>query len=88
MTKLKQSRDIGIGDNLRRLRELKGYSQVEVSGQFDLYGLNVSRVTYNKMEHNDYSIRIKELLALKLIFECEFEDFFEGLEFPYTTKNN
>lgn len=82
MQKLKQDKDIGIGANLRRLRMDKGYSQVDVVAKLGLYGIHVNRVTYNKMEHNNYSIRINELLALKLIYGCEFYEFFEGLEYP------
>ncbi len=82
MQKLKQDKNIGIGDNLRKLRMRKGYTQVDVVAKFELYGINVSRVTYNKMEHNYYPIRINELLALKLIYGCEFDEFFEGLEYP------
>jgi len=82
MQKLKQDKDVGIGENLRKLRSRKGYTQVDVVAKLELYGINVSRVTYNKMEHNYYPIRINELLALKLIYECEFHEFFEGLEYP------
>lgn len=81
MQKLKQDMEYGIGENLRKLRNQKGYTQVDVVAKLELLGLNVSRVTYNKMEHNYYPIRIKELLALKLIYECKIEDFFWGLEY-------
>lgn len=82
MQKLKQDKQIGIGDNLRKLRTKKGFSQVDVVAKLELYGINISRVTYNKMEHNYYSIRTNELLALKLIYECEFNDFFQNLNYP------
>lgn len=78
MQKLKQDKVFGIGDNLRRLRKRKGYTQVDIAAKLDLYGLNISRVTYNK----NYSIRINELLALKLILDCDFEDFFQDIEYP------
>jgi transcriptional regulator with XRE-family HTH domain len=82
MQKLKQDSRFGIGNNLKRLRLRKGYTQVDVAAQLDLYGMNVSRVTYNKMEHNYYPIRIQELLVFKIIFDCEFNEFFEGIEYP------
>ena len=84
--KLKQDNEFGIGQNLRRLRIRKGLTQVQVVAKLDLYGIEVGRVTYNKMEHNYYSIRIKELMALKQIFECEFNEFFEGIELPEVVK--
>jgi len=34
------------------------------------------------MEHNYYPIRIQELLLFKIIFDCEFNEFFEGIEYP------
>jgi len=82
MQKFKQDNEFGIGKNLKRLREKKGYTQVEVSAYFDLYGINISRVTYNKMEHNYYSIRIKELMILKQIYGCDYEAFFEDIPIP------
>lgn len=82
MQKLKQDKNNGIGDNLRRLRVRKRYSQIEVVAKLELYGINVSRVTYNKMEHSYYSIRVNELLALKLIFDCKIDEFFANLEYP------
>lgn len=75
MQKLKQEENGGIGQNLTRLRLERKLKQTDVVRELDFYGFDVSRVTYNKMEHNNYSIRINELLALKLIFECEFSDF-------------
>jgi len=77
--KLKQDKEYGIGQNLRRLRLSKGLTQVDVVARLGVYGIEVGRVTYNKMEHNYYSIKIKELLGLKQIYECEFEEFFRDL---------
>lgn len=82
MQKLKQDKCLGIGANLRKLRLRSNYTQIEVVAKLELYGINVSRVTYNKMEHNNYSIRINELLALKQVFDCNIDEFFEGIEYP------
>lgn len=80
MQKLKQEKKFGIGQNMRRLRQKMGYTQVQVAAKLGVYGIDISRETYNKIENNNYSIRIRELLALKMIFRCEYSDFFEGLE--------
>lgn len=82
MQKLKQEEYCGIGENLKRLRLQKKLTQVDMSRELEFYGVNISRITYNKMEHNCYSIRIKELLVLKAILQCEFEDLFVGLDAP------
>jgi len=79
MQKFKQTRKFGIGQNLRKLRKQSGLTQVQVAAKLGIYGIDISRETYNKMENNNYSIRIKELIALKKIFQCEYQDFFEGL---------
>lgn len=79
MQKLKQTKKFGIGQNLRRLRKQKGLTQVQVAAKLGIYGIDISRETYNKMENNNYSIRIKELIALKIILQCEYQDFFKGL---------
>ena len=84
MQKLKQSSEHGIGKNLRRLRLKKSLTQVQVVAKLNLYGIEMGRVTYNKMEHNNYSIRMSELVALKQIFDCSFEDFFHEVEKPYS----
>jgi len=45
-----------------------------------LMGLNISKSTYAKLETNRMNIRVSELVALKVIFHAEFNDFFAGLE--------
>ena len=46
MQKLKQDKVFGIGDNLRRLRKRKGYTQVDIAAKLDLYGLNTVSYTH------------------------------------------
>ncbi|HIZ55619.1 MAG TPA: helix-turn-helix domain-containing protein [Firmicutes bacterium] len=80
--------DMDIGKNLRKLRKQKKLSQGDVSRKLQLMGCNVSRMTYSKMERNDYNIRISELIALKIIFEADYVDFFEGLEEKFRKEAN
>lgn len=82
MQKLKQENDYGIGANLRRLRKQKGFTQDQIVAKLSPYGIYMGRVTYNKIEHNYYSIRIKELLALQQILDCDVEEFFIGIKPP------
>lgn len=42
--------------------------------------LNISKSTYAKLETNRINIRVSELVALKIIFNAEFNDFFSVLE--------
>ena len=80
MQKIKQDETFGLGENLKKLRKRKNYTQEQVSAKLELYGIDISRVTYNKMEKNYYSIRLKE------IFNCEFADFFEDLTLDHDSK--
>ena len=75
--KLKQ--DYNIGKNIRSLRTKKGMTQEQVAAKLQIQGINMSRDFFAHIECGTYNIRISELAALKQIFGCEFNDFFEGL---------
>ena len=75
--KIKQ--DISIGNNLHNLRIRAGLSQEQVSAQLQLRGRNVSREIISQMELGKYSIRVSVLLALKEIYQAEFNEFFDNL---------
>ena len=75
--KLKQ--DYNIGKNIRNLRTKKGMTQEQVAAKLQIQGINMSRDFYAHIECGTYNIRISELVALKQILGCEFNDFFEGM---------
>ena len=75
--KLKQ--DISIGNNIRILRKKAHFTQEQVVTQLQLYGSELSRSSYSQIECGTYNIRISELCILKNLFQCESNDFFEGL---------
>lgn len=68
--------DMDIGKTIRTLRLKSGLTQEAVVLQMEQLGCHLSRITYSKMERNQYSIKISELAALKLIFDVDFADFF------------
>lgn len=82
--KLKQNDDISLGYNLKRLRKSRKTTQNDVITKLQLRGFSTSRSAYSQMEGGTYNIRISELLALKEIFQADFNDFFEGLSLPDT----
>ena len=43
-------------------------------------GLSVSKSTYAKLETNRMNIKVSELVALKDIFQAEYQEFFAGLK--------
>ena len=75
--KLKQ--DWSLGKNLRALRLERGWTQEQVAAKMQLRGINMSRDFYAHIENGSYNIRVSELCALRQIFDCRFDDFFQGL---------
>lgn len=71
--------DVSIGENLRRLRERTGYSQAQLVAKLQLMGSNMSRSTYSKIETGARNIRISDFIALKMIYDVDFSEFFVGL---------
>ncbi|MCU7377509.1 helix-turn-helix domain-containing protein [Clostridiales Family XIII bacterium ASD5510] len=77
--KLKQSRDISIGENLKRLRNEAQMTQEQVVAQLQLRNLPTSRSSYSQIESGTYNIRIGELIALVEIFHTDYNTIFNGL---------
>lgn len=71
--------DLDIGQNIRRLRMERGLTQAQVVARMQLLDVEISHSTYSKLETNRMNIRISELVALVLIFDTDFNDFFKGL---------
>ncbi|MBC2162709.1 helix-turn-helix domain-containing protein [Listeria booriae] len=71
--------DMDIGKNIQRLRNDSKMTQDQVVAKMNVLGLNISKSTYAKLETNRMNIRVSELVALKIIFNAEFNDFFEDL---------
>ena len=76
----KLRRDRWMGMNLKKLRKERGLSQEKLCGQLQLMGCDIGRTTYDKYETGELNIRISVLIALKKIYSCSYEDFFEGLD--------
>lgn len=72
--------NIGIGDNLRQLRKRNGLTQLQVIAKMELMGFHFPREKYIKMENNKYHIKTTELMALKVIFNAELDEFFSGIK--------
>lgn len=43
-------------------------------------GCDIGRTTYAKYEAGELNIKISALIALKEIYGCAYDEFFEGLE--------
>ena len=72
--------DMNMGNNLRKLRYKYGYSQEKLCAELQLRGCDIGRSTYAKYECGELNIKASVIVNLKKIYNCSFDDFFEGLE--------
>ena len=71
--------DMNIGGNIQKIRYSRKLTQDQVIAKMNLMGIQISKSTYAKLETNRMNIKVSELVAMKEIFESEFNDFFEEL---------
>jgi transcriptional regulator with XRE-family HTH domain len=69
-----------IGDNLRDLRIKNGFSQEKLCAELQRRGCDIARSAYAKYEAGELNVKVSVILALKNIYNCQFDDFFAGLE--------
>jgi len=72
--------DINISENIVKLRKMAGFTQDYVAIQLQTMGLNISRSRFSMIELNRLNVPVSVLVALKIIFKCDYCDFFKGLE--------
>ena len=73
-------RDRNMGDNLRRLRLDHDLSQERLCAELQRRGCDIGRSTYAKYEAGELNIRASVIIELKKIYNCSYDDFFEGLD--------
>ena len=73
-------RDRNMGDNLRRLRGDAGLSQEKLCAELQRRGCDIGRTTYAKYEAGELNIRASVIIELRKIFNCSYDDFFDGLD--------
>lgn len=74
--KIKQ--DFCIGANLRKLRNRAGLTQEQVAAKLQVAGVDMTRDFYSHIECGDYNIRVSELSVLRQIYQCSYDDIFQG----------
>ena len=77
-------RDRNMGDNLRRLRLDHDISQEKLCAELQRRGCDIGRSTYAKYEAGELNIRASVIIELKKIYNCSYDDFFEGLDISET----
>ena len=73
-------RDLNMGANLRRLRDRANISQEKVCAELQRRGCDIGRTTYAKYESGELNIKVSVIIELKKIYNCEYDEFFEGLD--------
>lgn len=73
-------RDRNMGDNLRKLRFEYDISQEKLCAELQRRGCDIGRSTYAKYESGELNIRASVIIELKKIYNCSYDDFFEGLD--------
>ena len=73
-------RDRNMGDNLRKLRLDHNISQEKLCAELQRRGCDIGRSTYAKYEAGELNIKASVIIELKKIYNCSYDDFFEGLD--------
>ncbi|PWM74585.1 MAG: XRE family transcriptional regulator [Bacillota bacterium] len=69
--------DFNLGSTIQRIRKSKNLTQDKVIAKMNLLQVPISKSSYAKIETNRLNIKICELVALKIIFDVSYEDFFK-----------
>ena len=69
-----------MGANLRRLRDGVGLSQEKLCAELQRRGCDIGRTTYAKYESGELNIRVSVLIELRKVYQCSYDEFFEGLD--------
>ena len=69
-----------MGANLRRLRDQYGISQEKLCVELQRRGCDIARSTYAKYEAGELNIRASALIELRKIYNCAYDEFFQGLD--------
>ncbi len=77
MTKLLRS-DI-LGRNIQRVRTEHGLTQEETVAKLQVLGSPLSRSTFSLIEMGRGNIFVSDLVALKMVFHVEYEEFFRDI---------
>jgi len=73
-------KDMNISENIVKIRKKSKMTQNYVAIQLQTMGINISRSRLSMIELNRLNVPVSMLVALKIIFKCNYSDFFTGLE--------
>ena len=71
-----QNHDPIVGTNISRLRKEHGMSAVDVVARLQTLGLSITAAVFCHVEKGRNNPSVDLLIALKKIFQCDYNDFF------------
>ena len=77
MERINQRTNYIVGTNIRKLRLERGMKNKEIVVQLQLHGVDISTGTYSKIETGRNNPSVDLLIALKEIFSCSYDSFFQ-----------
>ena len=72
--------DISLGNNIKTLRNARGYTQAKVVEKMQLMGSPISRRTYSHIESGKRNIKVSDLMVIKAVLAVEYDDIFRVSE--------
>jgi len=66
-----------VGRNIRRLRKERNLKAVEVIAKLQLREISINTGTYSKIENGRNNPTTVQLIALKEILDCNYDEFFK-----------
>ena len=72
-----------IGNNLKKYRELRGYTQRELSEKLELLGLTVYHTDIHNIEHQKKTVRDYELKGFCIALNISLEQLYEDTDKEY-----
>ena len=73
MKKFNNNRNI-VGNLIKKHREKKHYSKMELSRKLELLGIELDRFELYKIETNKKSVKDFELIALCIVLDIDFSE--------------
>ena len=68
-----------LGQNIRRIRAERGLTQEQTVAKLQVLGSPLSRSTYSLIEMGRGNLFVNDLVALKMVFQVDYDEFFRGI---------
>ena len=69
-----------IGKNIKKYRELRGYTQRELSNKIALLGIDIYQAEISLIENNNLFLKDFEIIAFCKVLNITYDQIFENTE--------